>query len=326
MKISVVIATYNGEKYIKEQIHSIIHQTRKIDELIICDDNSSDNTISIIEKCLNDLSITTKIYKHSKNQGVLNTFREGISLATGDIIFLSDQDDVWLENKVQLFCDAFDSYKDVFLVFSNAHLVDDKLNFMKKTMWNTLHFKIKNGICNNKKIFKELMKRNIFAGMYMAFRREIVDQNFWFSNNMLHDECIGWNAMYKGSIYAISEPTILYRQHDNNVIGAVSKKRKKEEKYNICQQILKSNEKTKNKFCDCKKVVTPNQLKTLNKALRFYSFRNENVHKNFFVANFFLLKNFISCNYRKYSSKTEHLFLKDVYLILFFKFSSKKRK
>ena len=103
MRTSVVMATYNGEKYLKEQLDSIFCQTKPVDEVIICDDGSKDGTIEIIEKYITEknLNLSWKLIKNKKNLGYADNFHQGLALATGEYIFFADQDDVWCEDKVE---------------------------------------------------------------------------------------------------------------------------------------------------------------------------------------------------------------------------------
>ena len=121
MKISVCLATYNGEKYIKEQLDSILPQLSANDEIIISDDNSTDDTINII-RSLNDERI--KIYVN-KTKGIVKNFENALNNASGDIIFLSDQDDVWKNDKVKKILSAFSSDNSLTFVFSNAEIIDE---------------------------------------------------------------------------------------------------------------------------------------------------------------------------------------------------------
>lgn len=118
--ISVCIATYNGEKYIKEQLLSILPQLGKKDEVIISDDHSTDNTLDIV-KGLNDNRI--KIVMNNREKGYTSNFENALSYAIGDYIFLSDQDDIWMSNKVD-YCIA--ELKEYDLVVSDAILINSK--------------------------------------------------------------------------------------------------------------------------------------------------------------------------------------------------------
>ena len=110
MTVSVVMATYNGSKYIKEQIGSLLNQTRRPDEIIFCDDCSTDNTVDIIDGIMQNSCLPYEIIKHEQNQGVVISFQEGIKKTKGDVIFFCDQDDVWKKEKIEHFIDVFENF------------------------------------------------------------------------------------------------------------------------------------------------------------------------------------------------------------------------
>ena len=100
--ISVAMATFNGEPYIQEQLDSIYNQTRKVDEIIIVDDCSTDSTVRVIEQyILSHKDIDIKLYKNEENLGYKKNFKKAISLCHGDYVFLSDQDDIWMTDKIE---------------------------------------------------------------------------------------------------------------------------------------------------------------------------------------------------------------------------------
>jgi glycosyltransferase involved in cell wall biosynthesis len=123
MKISVCMATYNGCEYVKDQISSILVQLRADDELIIVDDKSTDITLQILDE-FNDSRI--KIIKNEINLGVIKNFEKAINNASGNLIFLSDQDDVWLPNKVEKILQVFQKYPDITLILSDAQIIDSE--------------------------------------------------------------------------------------------------------------------------------------------------------------------------------------------------------
>ena len=127
MKVSVAMCTYNGEKYIEEQLNSILHQTKKIDEIIICDDGSKDKTLEICNKILESSNVEYILKLNKNNLGFAKNFYQAIKLCSGDIIFFCDQDDIWKENKVDLMCQVFDNDPDTLLVFSNAYITNENL-------------------------------------------------------------------------------------------------------------------------------------------------------------------------------------------------------
>ena len=122
MKISVALCTYNGAKYIEEQIKSILNQTYVVNEIVIGDDKSTDNTLDIIKNLLINSNIDLNIIENENNLGFKKNFYNTISRCKGDIIFFSDQDDVWDNNKVKKTIEIFQQNPNALLVFSNAYV------------------------------------------------------------------------------------------------------------------------------------------------------------------------------------------------------------
>lgn len=136
--ISVVIATYNGEQYIVEQLKSITVQTLLPDEIIIVDDFSSDETVNLINDFAKQSKVPVKTYINDKNIGSNKSFERAITLASGDIIFFSDQDDFWVQNKVELIMKEFEN-NSVVLVFSDGIICDSSLKDLNITNWQKIH-------------------------------------------------------------------------------------------------------------------------------------------------------------------------------------------
>ncbi len=133
MKISIAMATYNGEAYVLEQLESFVAQTRQPDELIITDDCSSDRTIKILEEFKNKVSFTVKIYNNKTNLGYIQNFNKALELCTGDLIFLSDQDDVWFPTKIDYMIDLTVAHPDKALFMIDTRLTDGELKESKFT-------------------------------------------------------------------------------------------------------------------------------------------------------------------------------------------------
>lgn len=212
--ISVCIATYNGQAYIKEQITSILKQLSSEDEIIISDDKSNDGTVEII-KSLNDeriiiLTNDKNEIKHRSFSHIYATsnFENAIKKATGDYIFLSDQDDIWLDGKVKHFIHEL-SEKKKMMVFSNFSVID-----LDNKVSVSRYYK-KNPI---KKIAILNLIRMPFFGCTLAFRKELLKYILPFPKQLLlHDNWIGFLALHYGEVSFIDKPFILYRRHINNV-------------------------------------------------------------------------------------------------------------
>lgn len=200
--ISVCMATFNGEKYVKEQIDSILIQLSIEDELVISDDGSTDRTLKIIES-INDSRI--KVYKNTSKQGYSHNFENAIKKASGDYIFLSDQDDVWLSNKVG---SMLPYLKEDNLVMSDAYITDENL-IIKDRMKTWRKYK--------KGYFQNLYK-NIYAGCTCAFTKNIKNKCLPFphSEYVKHDNWIGLISELQFNVIYIDEALIYHRRHSSN--------------------------------------------------------------------------------------------------------------
>ncbi|STO32265.1 Spore coat polysaccharide biosynthesis protein spsA [Fusobacterium necrogenes] len=225
-KISVCMATYNGEDYIKKQIESILNQTLQVDEIIISDDNSNDLTLNIIKKFNNP---KIKIIKNLK-KGVINNFENSLKESTGDYIFLVDQDDIWELDKVDKIIKSLRKYD---LVVHNAKIINSNDDVILKETF----FDIRN---SKKGILKNLYK-NRYIGCCMAFNRKILEKVLPFPKDIpMHDSWIGLIAELYGNVYFETETLIYYRRHENNVTELNNSKNKKLKQLQIRWRLLKN--------------------------------------------------------------------------------------
>lgn len=204
MKISVCMATYNGEKYIAKQLESILSQLSAGDEVIVSDDNSTDNTIDII-KSIDDSRI--KLFVNQKEKGYTRNFENALEKATGDIIFLSDQDDVWVKTKVKTMLTYLIDYD---FVVSDNIIVDENLRPLHQS-----HFEI----YKTQKGFVKNLILPRYVGACMAFKKEVLKKSLPFPSNArlcAHDYWIGLIAELYFKTYKLNEPMILYRRHGSN--------------------------------------------------------------------------------------------------------------
>ena len=206
MNVSVCMATYNGQQYIEDQLQSILTQINQDDELVIANDASTDNTLTVIKE-FQDSRI--KLIENKINLGVVKTFERAINNATGDIIFLSDQDDVWLPNKVEKILEVFQKYPDITLVLSDAQIIDSEGQVTANSFFKIRGKFVANPLSN--------ILKNKYHGCTLAFRKEIVEVFLPFpANTPMHDMWIGIvNSIY-GKVFYIDEPLIQHRRHDNN--------------------------------------------------------------------------------------------------------------
>ncbi|MGI8952518.1 MAG: glycosyltransferase family 2 protein [Chitinophagaceae bacterium] len=216
-KISVAIATYNGEKFIKQQIASILSQVDDNAEIIISDNGSSDRTIEII-KNFHDKRI---FLTHCSAKGVVSNFENALSKVSGDIIFLADQDDVWMENKAQIVKEQLKKYD---LVMSDSKIVDENLNVFHQSF-----YAYKNA---GKGLIKNLIS-NTYHGCSMAFKKDVLKLALPFPKNIpMHDMWIGFVGELFFSCYFIPQKLVLHRRHHANTSTATQKS-----KYSFSQKM-----------------------------------------------------------------------------------------
>lgn len=204
MKISVCMATYNGATFIIEQMNSILNELNENDEVIVSDDHSSDNTIDLINS-LNDDRI--KVVYNEKERGYASNFENAISNSTGDIIFLSDQDDVWVRGKVNLMLKALESAD---LVVSDAEIVDKDLNCIEKSHFTL--FGVKTGFWVN-------FTKTRYIGACMAFKKHMLKKILPMPEKRKYCAHDYWIAMVGEAYYKVALvdiPLLKYRRHGEN--------------------------------------------------------------------------------------------------------------
>ena len=208
IRVSVCMATFNGENYLKEQLESILYQLANNDELIISDDSSTDDTISIVES-FRDSRI--KVFKNTLGKGPVKNFENSISKANGRVIFLADQDDIWNANKVQTILSAFESDPNLTCIFSNAAIINGEGKNVDKNFFAGKP---------NLSIINVLLK-NQFLGCTMAFLNIKVNLLPFPQNLPMHDWYIGLQHLKKGKVRFIDQNLIFYRRHGKNVTTGI---------------------------------------------------------------------------------------------------------
>lgn len=222
--ISVALCTYNGALYIFEQIKSILQQTLPVDEIVVCDDGSNDNTLSIIESFQGNTSTNIRIYRNVSNIGVSANFQKAIDLCHGDIIFLSDQDDIWHQEKVKIITNFFQENKDKSIVFSNGLLIDNKGSLIgNKTLWDTIGFTPRAQKALTDGFGPELFSyENRATGATMAVQRSFLEENPFLkicNDTILHDGALAMLGIATNKLGYISQPLINYRIHFGQQVG-----------------------------------------------------------------------------------------------------------
>lgn len=226
------MCTYNGTLYVREQLESLAAQTRLPDELIVCDDRSTDGTAEVVREFAQTAPFPVHLHVNPTNVGSTKNFGTAIALCTGDVIALCDQDDVWLPHKLNCYEGAFSERPEVGLVFTDAEVVDERLRPLGYRLWESIDFtgpkqeRFRSGAA-----FDMMLERNIVTGATMAFRAVFKDLVLPLSNlrvqgfglpgwNLIHD---GWIAMLVACVaelLPLPEVTMKYRQHAGQQIGS----------------------------------------------------------------------------------------------------------
>jgi glycosyltransferase involved in cell wall biosynthesis len=218
MKISIALCTYNGEKFLSEQLESFINQTRLPDELVVGDDCSSDATIRLITDFAKTSPFPVRVKVNEKNLGSTKNFEHTILNCTSEIILLSDQDDVWLPNKIEHFETLFSENEQIGMIFTNAEVVRENLLPYGKKLWDFV-FEIEE---RQKNFLNVLMRRNVVTGATMGFRAKFAKL---FSPiptdipNTIHDGWISLVIAANSNVMFVDECLIKYRQHANQQLG-----------------------------------------------------------------------------------------------------------
>src|SRR4051794_15855132 len=206
-KVSVVMCTYNGENFIEQQIESILNQTYPLYELFIIDDCSTDNTISIIEKFASKKSFI-QLYRNDKNLGYNKNFEKAMRMARGDIIAISDQDDVWLPDKIKTLIENWND--DTLIIYCNSEKFSHEIP-LKPAKLSKKYKRFKGDD------IRKLSLYNTVSGHAMLIKKKLVILALPIPENTIYDWWIAGVAAVNGGVTYISQTLVYQRVHDNNL-------------------------------------------------------------------------------------------------------------
>jgi len=232
--ISIALAVRNGTNFMQAQFDSFLRQTRLPNELIISDDASTDNTVEIAENFARKAPFNVHIYKNNKCLGVTKNFENALSKCSGDIIFLTDHDDVWLPDKIDLMTAYFTRCPEVGAIFSDAIMCDETLADLGYNLWQALWFKpcLQQKVLSGK-AFEVFLKYPMVAGMTMAYKSNFHDMLLPFPNyKSCHDIWIILLIAAISKVTIIDKPLAKHRVHTSNQSGMTLK--------NLYKQYLKA--------------------------------------------------------------------------------------
>ena len=226
MKISVAFIVYNGANYMRTQLDSILAQTHKVDEIIVCDDTSSDNTKEILEEYKNKHPNLFFLHYNNKNLGPTKNIEKAIQACMGDLILLSDQDDYWEPNKVETIIKWFEANPTMNGVFTNGTIMNSKDELDNKYgLWDIMSFPY-NKINNSQdlKLYINTVENSV-TGATLAIRNNLpfLKQPFPHIKHLVHDRWLAMNLAENNSLGILNEKLIRYRIHSSQAIGGKTK-------------------------------------------------------------------------------------------------------
>jgi Glycosyl transferase family 2 len=231
-RISIAMAVYNGERFIREQLDSFVRQTRLPDELVVSDDGSTDRTLDLVRTFAATAPFEVRILKHAFGPAMSANFQNAISEARGDIIFTADCDDVWYPQKIELMMKAFSHCPEAGLVVCNAEMVDENLRPLGKTSWQHLRFH------SSRRRIRKFARGEAFdvrlpaLGQSMAFRAQTRSVFLPFPQDDLFrgggwDYFIAWTVICSGvaGVALIPRPLLAWRRHKDSATADRSESR-----------------------------------------------------------------------------------------------------
>ncbi|WP_394752359.1 glycosyltransferase family 2 protein [Crenothrix sp.] len=210
MGLSIAMATYNGAKYLQEQLDSFLAQTRQPDELVVCDDGSTDTTLQIIENFAAIAPFNVRVFKNQTKLGYVENFSRAMSHCTGELVFLSDQDDFWFSNKIEFVCNIFQAKSNVWVIINDAEITDEYLNPAGLTILGQTYTA---GLC----------AEEFITGCCSAYRNSIAPALLPVpSATHTHDGWLHLLGLSYGCREVLPNPLQYYRRHNTNTSGWIT--------------------------------------------------------------------------------------------------------
>lgn len=223
LRISIALCTFNGEKYLLQQLNSIQNQTVLPTELVICDDGSSDRTLELAREFAEQARFAVRIISNSQRRGSTKNFEKAIGLCTGEIIALCDQDDVWYPEKLATLVSLFQSDAGLGGVFSDGDLTGANGEPLGMTLWQSFLFDPQNQDAAVRGLAEGvLLRRSIVTGATLAFRSSLRDRILPIPTSWVHDGWLAWMLCLNSKLGLCSKKLIAYRIHPSQQIGAPS--------------------------------------------------------------------------------------------------------
>jgi glycosyltransferase involved in cell wall biosynthesis len=219
-RVSVAMCSFNGERFLRRQLESIAGQERLPDELVVCDDGSSDASVEILREFAGRARFPVHIVSNERNLGSTKNFEKAISLCTGDFIALCDQDDQWLPHKLSRLSEVLAKDESMGGVFSDADLVDADGTPIGKRLWEVHKFGFASSShFNRMAAIMLLLKHDVVTGATLMFRASMRNVMMPIPDYWIHDGWIAWVLALYSRLTFVSEPLLRYRIHGGQQLG-----------------------------------------------------------------------------------------------------------
>jgi glycosyltransferase involved in cell wall biosynthesis len=279
-RISVALCTYNGERFLAQQLASIASQARLPDELVVCDDRSTDGTMAIVRKFAASAPYPVRIFENEHNLGFAANFERAIRLCEGNLIALSDQDDIWYPSRLERSEQEFAAHPQAGLVFSDADVINDSNELTGPTLWQRLGFAGKREHDLLAGRYVVLAKHRFVTGATVMFRASLRDRLLPIGKGWIHDEWMALIAAAFSDLRPIDQPLIRYRIHHSQQVGLRNKLEQRTQGNSQAQSHwarLAESTKELHQLCDALSAMALDKERTVLSAyqghLQFLSFR-----------------------------------------------------
>ncbi|PWS31093.1 glycosyltransferase family 2 protein [Pedobacter paludis] len=214
--VSIALCTYNGERFLKEQLDSIVNQTYPNIEIVVVDDGSTDQTWAILNEYAERYK-SFNIYQNDVNLGYIKNFEKAIGLCTGDYIALADQDDIWLPNKIEVQVNEIGEH---ILIYHNSEFINNEGHSLNKRMSDIINMYQGDN-------FKAFLFFNSLSGHESLFKKELTKYSLPFPKEIFHDRWLAYTATNVGKLKYINQSLVKYRQHENSDTNILKLEREK---------------------------------------------------------------------------------------------------
>jgi len=222
-RISVAMCTYNGEQFLAQQLASMARQSRPPDELVVCDDRSTDHTVAIVREFAASVRYPVRVFENEHNLGVAANFDRAIRLCEGNLIALADQDDIWYPIRLERSEQELTAHPQAGLIFSDADIIDDNNQSTGATLWQRLSFAGRREQDLLAGRYLVLAKHRFVTGATVMMRAGLRDRCLPIGEGWIHDEWITMISAAFCDLKPIAQPLIQYRIHASQQVGFQNK-------------------------------------------------------------------------------------------------------